>query len=471
MNFFSLIMKSRFGKTIVGLPILFLLWLLLIGSDDRPGFLRAKAFPFLTSIQVTGSSTTVNAYGEWVFENQPGGITGDDSVNTSARIDTLTLGDDIDNVIGIIDLVDAGGGTLRLTTNGSDQFLVTGASGGVDFDAAFTATTVTSDGGVAGTTITGTGKISTTVTTEQLRLNYDATNYLTVTVADDGLTDFVTVDPDGDQADITFNPDGNVGIGTANPGADLDVTFDVDDAYSSTALSVNGLKVFNNSTTTNSVATFFFGSGSGNTAWASINVLRQESNKVGMTFQVDNGSTYEAVRIDNTGDVGIGTTTPDTKLDVNGAITQETYVVRKHVVLTGATDNNATNIFTITTTDETGSADGGAYSVTVHVMGNEGIAASGATNVSSVSLLAHWTRAMVSAGTGSNSAITEVSESASVDLGSGAIGAVTLTVTETSEFVQQVLLQIDTSGGVFDGWAIVELVYSDFTTPPVIASN
>ena len=159
------------------------------------------------------------------------------------------------------------------------------------------------------------------------------------------------------------------------------------------------------------------------------------------------------------------------RLVSGGSVAQETYVIRKHIVLTGATDNAATNIFTITTADETGSADGGAYSVTVHILGHEAIAASGATNVSSISLLAHWTRAMQSAGTGSNSAITEISESASADLGSGAITAITLTVTETSEFVQQVLLQINTSNGVFDGWAIVELVYSDFTTAPVIASN
>jgi hypothetical protein len=101
-------------------------------------------------------------------------------------------------------------------------------------------------------------------------------------------------------------------------------------------------------------------------------------------------------------------------------------------------------------------------------MAGEALAASGATNISAVSLTAHWIRAMQSAGTGANTAITEISESAAADQGTGAISAVTLTVTETSEFVQQVLLQVDTSGGTFDGFALVELVYSDFTTPPAI---
>lgn len=147
---------------------------------------------------------------------------------------------------------------------------------------------------------------------------------------------------------------------------------------------------------------------------------------------------------------------------------QGTYVIRKHVALSGASDASATNWFTITTTDETGSADGGMYSVHVHLIAGEATAASGAVNTASVSLIAHWTRIMASAGTGANSAVAEINESASADEGSGAISAVTITVTETSEFVQQVLLNVNTSGGTFDGFAIVELVYSDFTTAPVI---
>ncbi len=156
------------------------------------------------------------------------------------------------------------------------------------------------------------------------------------------------------------------------------------------------------------------------------------------------------------------------RIDGNtGSHTQQTYIIRQHVKIEGATDESATNWFTITTTDEAGSNDGGMYSVKVHLTAGEAIAV-GATNISSVSLIAHWTRAMQGAGTGANSAVSEISESAAADLGTGAITAVTITVTETSEFVQQVLLNVNTSGGTFDGFAIVELVYSDFTTPPTI---
>ena len=69
-----------------------------------------------------------------------------------------------------------------------------------------------------------TGAITALKTTEQFRLSYDATNYMTVTLLDDAHTTFATVDPDGAEADINFAPDGNVGIKTAAPSTALEVT-------------------------------------------------------------------------------------------------------------------------------------------------------------------------------------------------------------------------------------------------------
>lgn len=73
-------------------------------------------------------------------------------------------------------------------------------------------------------TIAFIGRITALKTTEQFRLLYDADNYLSVTLLDDGHTTFVTVDPDGEEADINFAPDGNVGIKTAAPSTALEVT-------------------------------------------------------------------------------------------------------------------------------------------------------------------------------------------------------------------------------------------------------
>ena len=59
-------------------------------------------------------------------------------------------------------------------------------------------------------TITSTKKISTTLTSEQLRLNYDATNYATWTVDATGATTVTTVDADGAVAHLTFSPNGTI---------------------------------------------------------------------------------------------------------------------------------------------------------------------------------------------------------------------------------------------------------------------
>jgi len=76
-------------------------------------------------------------------------------------------------------------------------------------------------------TITSTKKISNILTTEQLRLGYDATNYATFTVADDGALTIATVDVDAAEGDINLAPDGFVGIKKAIPTVELDVTGDI----------------------------------------------------------------------------------------------------------------------------------------------------------------------------------------------------------------------------------------------------
>ena len=113
-----------------------------------------------------------------------------------------------------------GTGTGLTALNGENIQNDTIDDDSIDFGDVTCVDLTTTDCGV----ITSTGKISTIVTTEQLRLGYDATNYLTATLADDGHTTIATVDPDGAEADINFTPDGNVGINTAAPSEALEVT-------------------------------------------------------------------------------------------------------------------------------------------------------------------------------------------------------------------------------------------------------
>ncbi len=198
-------------------------------------------------------------------------------------------------------------------------------------------------------------------------------------------------------------------------------------------------------------------------------VIRQKENMFMGLFTND----IEQYRIHASGGHSFGnnveTIDPGDKNSIfGGTIIQEIYVIRKHVSITGQADDAVAAFFTITTTDETGSADGGSYSVKVHLVAGEGVVASGATNVSSMSGIYAFSRVMQSAGTGANSVVAEVLENAGADAGSGAIVSIDVTVAETSEFVQQVSLQVDTSGGTFNGFALVEVVYSVFTTAPVI---
>jgi GH24 family phage-related lysozyme (muramidase) len=195
---------------------------------------------------------------------------------------------------------------------------------------------------------------------------------------------------------------------------------------------------------------------------------------VGGTGGWTNGINFSGAVIGTAEFVGSNGETIDNVSDgiikVSGSITQEDYVIRKFVSITGATDNTATNFFTITTTDETGSTDGGGYIAKILVMAAQDLG-SDSTNVATMSLDAHFARVMQAAGTGANSAVAEISQSAEAAGGTGGVNQITLTVVETSEFVQTVQIQIDVDGGTADASAIVELVWSSFLTAPVIASS
>ncbi len=144
------------------------------------------------------------------------------------------------------------------------------------------------------------------------------------------------------------------------------------------------------------------------------------------------------------------------------------------VVSAALTDNTATALFTITTTNETGDVDSGAYMCKVHALIVNGSGAA-ETYQAAKEYEAHFARAMQKTGTGVNTAVSESIETASVSTDAAAmdIGDITMTVVETSEYVQTVKLQVDGTGTEatdLKATAIVELVYSGFTTAPVIAS-
>jgi len=137
---------------------------------------------------------------------------------------------------------------------------------------------------------------------------------------------------------------GRVGIGTATPGGNLNIVGTTDpvsvivDAIGSAASNFSGRRSRGtvgapSAALSGDSLTFFNGKGYGTTGFTSlsnvaINMIAAENQSDtahGTAIKFDttqNGTTsrLERMRIDNTGNVGIGTTTPQARLDVNGGI-------------------------------------------------------------------------------------------------------------------------------------------------------
>ncbi len=144
------------------------------------------------------------------------------------------------------------------------------------------------------------------------------------------------------------------------------------------------------------------------------------------------------------------------------------------VLKTGFSDNAVSPVFTITTTDQSGSNDAGTYVCNIRALVKHA-----GTGGSSSTAVKNWqgafSRAMEATGTGVNTALENVFSGTSAATASGTrdIGTITVTVVETSEYVQTVNFQVDVTGSgasAFDVTVWVEVLFYGFTTPPVIAA-
>jgi hypothetical protein len=157
-----------------------------------------------------------------------------------------------------------------------------------------------------------------------------------------------------------------------------------------------------------------------------------------------------------------------------GQIAQAGKAIRAVFSRAGIVDNVATSVFTITTPNSGGVTDGGGYSCAVHALiGHQALSSSGTAAVKSFT--AQFGRVMRNAGLGVNTTVVEDVETASASTNAAArdIGAVTMTVVETTEYVQSVLFTIDLTGtGVATGEVtlLAEVVWNGFTAAPVLAA-
>jgi hypothetical protein len=153
---------------------------------------------------------------------------------------------------------------------------------------------------------------------------------------------------------------GNVGIGTTNPSGKLQISAVASTTWlylQNSSESPFYTRIFNNGTG-NGVNTIFtkIAMGYGSTDNSSINFYRGSSGTGGfLTFTTN--TDIERMRIDDSGNVGIGTSTPLTKLHVVGGTT-----IEGNLVMAGTANISGINKITVNTVDPLYSILGTNYS-------------------------------------------------------------------------------------------------------------
>jgi len=140
----------------------------------------------------------------------------------------------------------------------------------------------------------------------------------------DNLT-FTTTNPSDNTTTekLRIQGNGNVGIGETGPSYPTEIKVSDTTAYSQSTTNSTQHQLRINNAGLNGVAGILLTAepSSGSAGHAGIRVVSPSSGKADMTFSVRDAGTYdEKLRILNNGNVGIGTTSPDGKLDVRGTI-------------------------------------------------------------------------------------------------------------------------------------------------------
>ncbi len=189
----------------------------------------AASLPFQVLGGAAGATNLFSVRIDGLTTVTSGGLTvaaGTTSVQALTAGGTVTVLSRIVNTSGDLDLDSNGANLVRINRSGGTGGFVVFAGGTLTANLSITdagvttfragvsgITTLAGTGAVSGfTSITLTGLIQTTLTTEQMRLRYDATYYLSTTVASDGKVTWTTSATSGGNQVFTFG--GSVGGAT-----------------------------------------------------------------------------------------------------------------------------------------------------------------------------------------------------------------------------------------------------------------
>lgn len=147
------------------------------------------------------------------------------------------------------------------------------------------------------------------------------------------------------------------------------------------------------------------------------------------------------------------------------------YLDERMFVKTGLVDNTATAVFQITNYNPSGSDGAGGYVCEVTALIGHAVTDGAATNTAVKAFKAHFSRAVRDDGDAVDSAVLEISETASGATASATrdIGTVTMTVVDVSKYVAEIKFQIDLTGSgvtTAEVVCVARLIWHGFTTPP-----